>query len=338
MAVQLRLDFQQNRVEDEVSAITAVVRPILEGLLFGLKADVVAEIGGYDDVKLKMLPRLYRPGDGDIGICFEYAVHDAIRRRDAHVIERIEDALRSHCHVPGTEPSSILFGAEKAGALRLIDTAKEVLTDESRLLAGTRGQPVKLKRHIDSVAAAFRKKSAQLLLPWSIRGLWKADLFVGFSDSDKWVGTTVKINRAHLEPARGLRIGIVPTLEGRSDLTVRDEAKNLIVCPVPHDQAFMEVFYQGWGVIQQFIAADARVPKEAALPRTPERQVARYLADRREFGVREVVEVLGPLSQPELLRTEQRDAEILDTRNAESETTLVEAPMPLGAGRNSAGV
>lgn len=30
-------------------------------------------------------------------------------------------------------------------------------------------------------------------LPNSINGLWKADLFVGKSEPDKWVGTTVKL-------------------------------------------------------------------------------------------------------------------------------------------------
>ena len=67
--MQLRLQFQQSPVADEVSAITAVVRPILEGLLYGLKADVVEEVGGYENVKLKLLPRLYRPGDRDCGLC-----------------------------------------------------------------------------------------------------------------------------------------------------------------------------------------------------------------------------------------------------------------------------
>src|SRR5262245_30310974 len=224
MGVQLRLDFQNTPVADEVSAVTAVVRPVLEGLLYALKADVVAEVGGYGKVKLRMLPRLYRPGDGDIGICFEYAVHDAVKRSEPTVAERIQDALSTYCHVPGSTMGSILFGAEKSGALRLIDTAKETLTDDSHLLAGNQGRPVKLKRHIDTVAAAFRKKEAQLMLPWSIRGLWKADLFLGFTDSDKWVGTTVKVKRQHLEAAAGLRVGIVPTLEGRSDVIVHDAA------------------------------------------------------------------------------------------------------------------
>ena len=285
------------------------------------------EVGGYDNVKLKMLPRLYRPGDGDCGICFEYAVHDAIRHGNPLVLNRLVDAMHDYCKVSGSTPQSILFGAEKTGAVQLIDTAKDVLTDDSALLYGSKGRPVKLKRHIDSIATAFRKTSARLALPYSISGLWKADLFLGFTDTDYWVGTTVKVNAAHLEPARGLRIGIVPARQGRKDAITKDDKRNLVVCPLPHDRSFMEVFYQGWGVVQQVIAADAEFPKEVALPRPPERQVAKYLVDRREFPVVEVLEALSPLSQPELLETKEQDAEVSLRRAEESITGSVIAPM-----------
>ena len=66
--MEIRTERQLNPVADEVSAITAVVRPILIGVLYALKSDVVAEAGGREGVKLKMLPRLRRTGDGDCGI------------------------------------------------------------------------------------------------------------------------------------------------------------------------------------------------------------------------------------------------------------------------------
>jgi hypothetical protein len=291
--MELRVEQQLNPVADEVSAITAVVRPILVGVLYALKRQVVAEVGGYDRVRLFMLPRLHRPGDGDCGICFEYAVHDAVVNGQPDVLERIDQAVRVLYNVPGHELASILFGAEKTGSQQLIDTATDLLTNESRLMYGTRGQPVKLKNHINLIAAAFRRPVARVLLPMSIQGLWKADLFLGNSDTDKWVGTSVKITRQQLEAARGLRVGIVPCDEGRDDAPVKDEAKNLIICPLPYDGSFMETFYEGWTVVQQFIAADAQVPREVALPRPAQRQVARYLADRREFPVVDVVDALG---------------------------------------------
>lgn len=273
-----------------------------------------------------MLARLYKPGDGDCGLCFEYAVHDAMNRRDPLVLERVSDALKSHCKVPGQDASSILFGAEKTGALKLIDTVQDRLTDDSSVLAGRAGRPVKLKRYINMLAAAFRKPTARRALPYSISGLWKANLFLGHTDRDRWVGTIVKINPSQLEPAQGLRIGIVPSRQGRSDRISKDEHRNLVVCPLPHDGAFMEVFYQGWGIVQQFIDASAQVPKEVALPRPAERQVAMYLTDRRDFPVLEVLEALKPLSQPELLDTSTRRADLVARRDEESRVGAVIAP------------
>ena len=212
--MQIREQRQLNPVTDEVLALTAVVRPILTGTLYALKADVVAEVGGYEQVKMMMLPRLYRAGDGDCGICFEYAVHEAISRGENRVLERIEDAAKL-CKLNGqAPPKSILFGLEKTGTQQLIDTSGNVLTDDSRLLYGTRGQPAKLKRHLSQIAGAFRNRKTRLALPYSIRGLWKADLFVGYTDVERWVATTVKINPTQLEGAAGLRIGIVPTKQG----------------------------------------------------------------------------------------------------------------------------
>ena len=325
--VQIRIQSQLNPIADEVGAMTAVVRPILVGTLLSLKAQVVAEAGGYERVKLFMLPRLHRSGDGDCGICFEYAVHDAVRRGESSVVERVEDSLKKLCKIPGDTPSSILFGAEKSGAVQLIDTARNLITSESRLLAGNRGRPASLKRHLSSAAAAFRKAGETSELPRSISGLWKADLFLGHTNSDRWVGTSVKINPEHLEAARGLRIGIVPTRQGKQDAPRKDEKRNLVICPLPYDGAFVETFYMGWEIVKAFLAADAQVPKEVALPRAAARQVARYLADRRDFPVLDVVEALEPLAQPALLNTTERTADLILERTTATDVTSILAPV-----------
>jgi hypothetical protein len=203
------------------------------------------------------------------------------------------------------------------------------LTDDSVLHAGSQGRPVKLKRHIDSVASAFRRDEARLALPQSISGLWKADLFVGFSDSDRWIGTSVKINPNHLEGARGLRIGIVPAYQGSDDHIRKDDHRNLVVCPLCHDGSFMEIFYHAWQIVQQFFHADAQLPREVYLPRPSHRHVARSLADRRDFAVLDVVQALRPLSQPELLRPSRSgDKTFIITREAEITAQAVIAPIP----------
>src|SRR5262245_79209 len=325
LVMRIQKQLQQSPVADEVLALTAVVRPILIGVLYSLKQDVVAEAGGYAGVKLKMLPRLRRQGDGDCGVCFEYAVHEAMNNRDHRVLERIADATEL-CNVPGNDPKSILFGLEKSGSQQLIDTAGELLTEESRLLYGTRGQPAKLRKHLSALAGAFKNRKTKPALPWSIRGLWKADLFIGFSDTDRWVGTTVKINPGQLEGAAGLRIGIVPTRQGQSDRVHHDESKNLVVCPLHHDGDFMQVFYEGWRIVQAFLEADARIPKEVFLPRPVDREVARILEERREFPVLDVVDAIRVFGQPGLLSTD--DAEVgFQVLKGESATDMVIAPM-----------
>jgi hypothetical protein len=277
---------------------------------------------------LKLLPRLYREGDGDCGICFEYAVHDAIKRGEPTVLEKIVDSLGpKYCKVPGSHTASILFGAEKSGAINLIETASGVLTDNSSLLSGNEAQPLRLKPYLDQLVAALHRPAARELLPSSISGLWKADLFLGNRDSDHWVGTTVKINPAHLEAAPGLRIGIIPSPHGRNDAIRLDPDRNLVICPLPYDKAFMELFYSAWGVVQQFIEADARVPGPVYLPVASHRMVAKLLEDRRDFPVLEAIEGLRRLAQPNLLSPHQQETSVIREKAGETKLDTIIAPI-----------
>jgi hypothetical protein len=65
-----------------------------------------------------------------------------------------------------------------------------------------------------------------------------------------------------------------------------------------------------------------------ALPRPAARTVARYLEDRREYPVVDVIEALLLLSQPELLRTDQDPAGIVLSGGKSNviETSAVLAP------------
>lgn len=176
-------------------------------------------------------------------------------------------------------------------------------------MAGVKAPPTKLKRYINNLAAAFRRENTRKYLPASISGAWKADLFLGMPDVDRWVASTVKINSSHLEGARGLRLGIVPSSQGRNDKIYKDEHKNLIVCPLPYDHNFMQYFYHAWIIVQNFLASDAVTPKEAALPTPSHRMVARLLEERREFTVLDVIEGLSAAAQPHLLKTNLIDSQ-----------------------------
>ena len=326
--MKLLTHVQINPVESEVLARISLIRPILYGLLAGIKSDVLQECGGPDNIKLKMLSRAYRPGDGNIGFCFEWAVHDAIRRKDPVVLDRLETAARL-CKMKGNDFNSILFGLEKNGKVQIIDTAKELLTPESRILSGAQAQPPKLRSYLNMLSAAFNRASDRNALPSSIKGLWKADLFFGATDSDRWLGTTLKINQAQLESGKGLRIGIVPTSQGKTDKVTKSETKNLVICPLPYDNSFMELFYTAWGIVQQFIAADAQLPKDVCLPVPADRQAARELVSRREFPIKDVIQALEPLSQRGLASEEEKEIGSSVEKEGESSiTSTIVAPVP----------
>lgn len=195
--------------------------------------------------------------EGSTGIAFEYAIHDAVRTRNPIVQERVADALKE-CRITRGDPASILFAIEKQGSQQLLNTDFDLVTEDSRWLSGKVGQPPKLKNYMNRLAAAFRRPSTRPNLPQSIRGLWKADLFLGSSEPDHWVGTTVKYNPSRLEAASGLRVAIVPTQSGQSDAIRFDEAKNLVVCPVPHDASFMQAFHEGWRIAQALCERTSR--------------------------------------------------------------------------------
>ena len=93
----------------------------------------------------------------------------------------------------------------------------------------------------------------------------------------------MKINPNALQGDRGLRVGIVPAAQGKTDRITKDDRRNLVICPLPYDGSFIETSYLAWEVVIAFLDADALVPREVALPRPAARTVARYLADRREF-------------------------------------------------------
>jgi hypothetical protein len=278
-----------------------MVRPILRAVLFGLAGERVERLGGYRKVTVSDLAREYREGTGDCGVCFEYAVHDAIKRGDRLIVDRVSEVLEEFCKIRGTT-RSILFGAEKGKKLELLETDAELLTDESRILVGARGKPPKLKRHLEAVRKAFAAPEVRGDLPPSIRGLWRTDLFVGVIESQQWVATTLKINSNHLQGDAGIRVGIFPEADSEQAPSF-DEARNLVLCPVPYDGGFVELFYTAFFIVKTFLDADARVPKPVLLPNSFDRQVARQLEDRRKHACLEVIEALESLAQPQFLTT-----------------------------------
>lgn len=174
--MDVRAERQLNPVAEDVGALTAVTRPIIAGLLHSVGDEYLAAHGGRQNIRLADLGRVRKANDGDLGVAFEYAVHDAIMSGTGVVLDRVNSALKL-CRIERGDPASILFAIEKSGAKQLLQTQRELITPDSRMLSGKVGQPAKLAKHLNQLAAAFHRPTTRLALPQSIRGLWKADLF-----------------------------------------------------------------------------------------------------------------------------------------------------------------
>jgi hypothetical protein len=300
--VKILASTQQLPISDAVRSKFAMVAPVDDATLRSLKMDRVDRLGGYSKITLYDLARELREGAGDAGICFEYAVHDGIANKHPLIYPVASEALEKFCGI-NAGAQSLLFGPEKDGRIPVVQSVDATLTDESRLYVGGRGQPPKLKKHLRKIVAAFRRQEARERLPASIRGLWKADLFLGNQWSEAWVGTTVKINPSQLAGAAGLRIGIYPRVNN-SDVPRKDDDLNLIRLPLPYDGAFMELYYKSFFLVKAFLEADAKVPAPVSLPDAEDRFVAGELETRREFPVLDVVDVLRKMGQQDLVRNE----------------------------------
>lgn len=321
----LRSD-QVNDISDPVRSKFAMVVPVIEATLFALNAERIARLRGLSQWTLADLAREYREGSGDAGICFEYAVHSAIARRDPLIWPLASEVLERFCGIRhGSE--SLLFGPEKDGRIPVIESVENALTDDSQLYVGYRGRPPKLKRHMRTIVRAFRRPDDRTGLPRSMRGVWKADLFLGNHAVDNWVGTSVKINRTALEGAPGLRIGIYPMTHAR-DNPRKDDVLNLVLLPLPYDGDFMELFYKAFYLVRAFLGADAHVPAEIRLPDAEDRYICRELEARRTYPILQVVEVLRDMSQRDLLN-DQGVIELVPTATVSVEAGLETEPAPV---------
>lgn len=298
------LDSHQEKI------LLAMIRPILFGLLVHLKHEVVKDYGTINDILLRQLARAHRYGFGDCGICFEYAVHSAIRNNNPLVLERIQDAL-SLCGIKGNRTTSILLGFEKDGILQISNKLINNLTPDSKLIINLQGESIKIKEHIDAMINSFRKQSLRGSLPTVIRGIWQADLFIGNTDSDMWVAASVKINRMLLKHSRGLCLGIIPASWNNEPTCSSKDG--MVVCPLLYNKSFMEYFYSSWQIVIKFLQSDAHLPKERELHHPVERKVAKYLESMRESPVLELVDNdLRQLAHPTLIEPKVSKIETID--------------------------
>lgn len=90
-------------------------------------------------------------------------------------------------------------------------------------------------------------------------------------------------------------------MAGHSDAVRKDEQKNTVICPVPHDGSFIQIFHEGWQIVQALCASDFEMPEPSDIPSPVHREVARIFVERRKFPIMEVIQAARMFAQPGLL-------------------------------------
>jgi hypothetical protein len=70
---------------------------------------------------------------------------------------------------------------------------------------------------------------------------------------------------------------------------------------VPHDGSFIQIFHEGWQIVQALCASDFEMPEPSDIPGPVHREVARIFVERRRFPIMEVIQATRMFAQPGLL-------------------------------------
>src|SRR4051812_1244542 len=115
-AMRVLESIQLDRIDDAVRSKFSMVVPVLEATLRSLNLERIERFMGVHTITLADLAREYREGDGDAGICYEYAVHHSIATENPLIYPLASEVLEEFCHIAGGS-NSILFGPEKDGTI-----------------------------------------------------------------------------------------------------------------------------------------------------------------------------------------------------------------------------
>lgn len=303
---------QKEPIEEYGRALYAVGRSILRAHLDSLSSDDLTDLNcEIGDVTLRQLAKIVRLGrdKGGRGDGFEWAVHEAILGKEGRVTEPISHALSkaSQYNKKDIEPTSLLFGQERARYLGFTEAVVTDAGEDALLIPGLRGRPFKFGPH---VATAAQGQQAEENLPDRVKKIWKTDLFISGIDSNRHFATTVKSNIAALEGGRGLRLAVVPESPGGNPAGVRfDQEKQLWIVSLADPNGFMGLFDDGYRAVARAIATMGKHEKDPYYATKPSAKGVRLQEQLEKFASVKVLEVEGALNeaaQQNLTSTENR--------------------------------
>lgn len=298
---------EQNAPIDEYGrALYAVARSILRALIDSISnedlTDLNTELAYVRMRQLAKIARLERDkgmrGDG-----FEWAVHEAILGKEPSVLNPISHALkRASQYVKDSEPTSILFGQERAKYLGFLDAVVDEAGTDSYLLPQGKGSPFKFGPWVSIAARGY---TAEPWLNERIKKIWKTDLFLSTIDDQKYFAATVKSNYAQLEGGQGLRIGIVPeSTHPQNKMGVRFSNKHgLWIVTLADPNGFMGLFNDAYHAVARAICTLGRQqqPFYYIQPSAKAQKLQEQLEKYPDAKVIDIEEALNEAAQQDLV-------------------------------------
>lgn len=256
MAANITFIEQTAPVDEYGRALYAVARSVLRALIDSISNEDLTDLNTpLAEVRMRQLAKIARlerdkgmKGDG-----FEWAVHEAILGKEPSVLEPIAMALRrSSKSVKDAEPTSLMFGQERAKYLGFLDAVVDEAGKDSYLLPQGQGKPFNFGPWVSVAAQGY---IAEPLLNERIKKIWKTDLFLSSAGDKKHLAATVKSNFTQLEGGQGLRIGIVPesTHFNNSAGVKYDQKHGLWVVSLADPNGFMGLFNDAYHAVARAI-------------------------------------------------------------------------------------
>ena len=296
-------------VDEYGRALYAVCRSVLRAHFDQLsQADLEDLNSDRSDVTFRQLAKVARlhRDKGARGDGFEWAVHEAILGNEPRVVEYIAHALKkvSPNSFGGIDqPTSLMFGHERARHLGFTDAVVKNAGGEAVLLPDGSGRPFAFGSW---VPVAARGQSSEPELAERIKKVWKTDLFLGEQGVDKYAAATIKSNWHLLEDGAGLRVAIVPQATDLSAGYQRWKTLHLVALPDP--DGFMGLFNDGYEAVAEAILTVGRHDRGHYYYK-PSAKAQIVQLQLEKYATAKVVDILGALNdaaQQDLIQMQRK--------------------------------
>ncbi|MFG1264176.1 MULTISPECIES: hypothetical protein [Xanthobacter] len=302
---------QSAPIDEYGRALYAVARSVIRALLDSLSSEDLTDLNTpLDRVTMRQLSKVVRM-DRDKGMRgdgFEWAVHEAVLGKEGRVLEPIHAALKKCSRfVKDAEPTSVMFGQERARFLGFLDAVVDEAGTDSFLCPEGSGRPF---RFGPWVATAAYGPVAESFLPERIKKIWKTDVFLSTAGDPRYFAATVKSNYGLLESGRGLRVGIVPESthkENHSGVRYSKE-KGLWIVSLADPNGFMGLFNDSYMAVGRAICTLGRqnAPPYYTKPSAKAQRVQEQMEKYPDATVLDIEAALDEAAQQDLVTSKEK--------------------------------